>query len=213
MVLDIHHEYEVLSAFFARCAASVTTELADFSSRDSASGESSEEDIYAHFHHPNGPGSVENLLCRMTINELNALIEAALQDVLVRVSGEFIFDRRASPEKKDVKFVHAFNRAELERELTDRGVTTRMLKGANEAQQIREISEGYKHREGMRPMPKWNRQTKTLEKTHSLILMEGDPEYTFYSSYELNFQKLHAYLCSAGEFIRELQAINTGREK
>ena len=197
MFINISHEFEVLNACFARQAAWITAEFAKMSS-DSTLLEN--EDIEARLFHPQGPGSAEQILCRMMVNELNALVETAMQDALVRASGETLF-RSGSRVEREVKLIYGLNRGELERELERNGISLGALEDYAAVQQVKEISEGNKHRERLRPVPKWNRAHKTLEQIESLVPGSID---TWFSSYELDLGQVHQYICSSGNFIRAL---------
>ena len=94
MLTDVAHDIEVLQEFFAKQAAWVTTEYAKLSSAQGAS-DRSDEDVESALFHTQGPGSIEELVCRMTVNELNSLVEATLQDTLGRITGESFFPRDA----------------------------------------------------------------------------------------------------------------------
>jgi hypothetical protein len=201
MFINISHELEVLNACFARQAAWITVEFARMSS-DSTPLQ--EEDIEANLFHPQGPGSAEQCLCRMTVNELNALVETAMQDALVRVTGEFLF-QVGSKVPSEVKLIYGLNRVELERRLELNGIGLAALDGYKAVQQVKEIAEGNKHREGLRPTPRWNGVNKTLEKIESLVPGATD---TWFSSYELELEQVHEYIGLSDKFIRALHHAN-----
>lgn len=201
MFINISHEIEVLKACFARKAAWITAEFARMSS-DSTLLQN--EDIEAHLFHPQGPGSAEQCLCRMTVNELNALVETAMQDALVRVTGEFLF-RFGTKVQSEVQLIYGLNRAELEKTLECNGISLCALEGYKVVQQIKEISEGNKHRERLRPTPKWNPTNKTLEKRESFVPGSTD---TWFSSYELELGQVHEYIGLSDKFIRALDHAN-----
>lgn len=202
MFINLPHELEVLEACFARQAAWIT---AEFTRMSSGSTPLQAEDIEAHLFHPQGPGSAEQCLCRMTVNELNALVETAMQDTLVRVTGEFLF-QLGSKMPSEVKLIYGLNRVELEKTLACNGISLCAFEGYKVVQQIKEISEGNKHRERLRPTPKWNRTNKTLEKMESLV---PGPTDTWFSSYELELAQVHEYIGLSGKFIQGLSEVNT----
>ena len=201
MFINLSHDLEVLEACFARQAAWITAEFARMSSYSTPL---QEEDIEAHLFHPQGPGSAEQCLCRMTVNELNALVETAMQDALVRVTGKFLF-QFGSKVPSEVKLIYSLKRVELEQQLELNGIVLGALDGYKAVKQVKEISEGNKHREGLRPTPKWNRSNKTLEKIESLV-----PGATgaWFSSYELELGKVREYIGLSGKFIRALSTAN-----
>ena len=82
-VVDLlHHELEVITSFFSRGAALVATENAAVQVALQSIESPDNEHIEDLCCHPNGPVELEQIICRATINELNALIEAALQEAI-----------------------------------------------------------------------------------------------------------------------------------
>ena len=197
MFINLSHELEVLNACFTRQAAWITAEFARMSSDSTLL---QEEDIEARLFHPQGPGSAEQCLCRMTVNELNALVETAMQDALVRVTGEFLF-QFGSKVHSEVKLIYGLKRVELAQQLELNGIFLGALEGYKAVKQVKEISEGNKHREGLRPTPKWNSSNKTLEKIESLVPGTTD---TWFSSYELKLGQVHEYIGLSDKFIHAL---------
>lgn len=203
MLTDIAHEIEVLQAFFAKQAAWVTTEYAKLSSARGAESRSSEE-VESDLFHAQGPGSLEELVCRMTVNELNSLVEAALQDALVRVTNESFFPRRAKF-GSSVKLVYTLNRGELENELREAGLQLGSLEGFPAVLEIKEIAEGNKHRQRLRPVPKWDKAAKTLVPSESIVPGATDE---WFSPYELSLNAVSSYLTSAKAFIAATRQVN-----
>lgn len=54
-------------------------------SRCETRGITDSETIEGQLFHPAGPGSAEQVLCRLTMTDLNALVEAALQSTLLQL--------------------------------------------------------------------------------------------------------------------------------
>jgi hypothetical protein len=196
MLTNIVHDLEVLQAFFANQAAWITTEYAKLSSARGADSRSSEE-VESELFHTQGPSSIEELVCRMTVNELNSLIEASLQDTLVRVTNEFFFPRHAKS-SGHLKLVYMLNRGELDRELVEAGLNLQSLEGYGAASEIKEITEGNKHRQRLRPVPKWDKAEQTLVPSESVVPGATDD---WISAYELNLNAVSQYLVSAKSFI------------
>jgi len=197
MLTDIAQDIEILEAFFAQQAAWITTEYAKLSSARGADSRSSEE-VESDLFHAQGPGSIEELVCRMTVSELNALIEAALQNTLVRVANESFFPLRAR-EGNPVKLVYTPNRSELEQEIVGVGLELQLLEGYSAVLEIKEITEGNKHRQRLRPVPKWDKAAKTLVPIASVVPNVPDE---WISPYELNLAAVSRYLVSARSFMQ-----------
>ena len=201
MFINILHELEVLEAFFARQASAVVADFANIST-DAALLES--EDIEARLFHPQGPCSVEQIICRMTVNELNSLVETAMQDALVRVSGDSFFTSQTKSGTQ-VKLVYSLKRSELEQRLIESGISVKSSANYLAVQQVKEISEGNKHREGLRPVPKWDGTRKTLAISASLVPGSTD---TWYSSYEFELSQVQKYMFECRNFIYWLSDVN-----
>mgnify|MGYP001212204181 CR=1 FL=1 len=203
MLVDIAHDIEVLQTFFAKQAALVTNEYAMLSLAANSEGRSSDE-IESDLFHPQGPRSGEELVCRMVVNELNALVEAALQDTFVRVTGDLCFPRN-SKEGSPVKILYALNRKELDNELLAASINLQSLEGYGIVLEIKEIAGGNKHRNRLRPIPKWDKLAKTFQPSTSVV--PGASE-EWISAYELNLAVVSQYLVSATAFIRSVLQAN-----
>lgn len=192
--MDIDHEYEVIKAFFSRGATWVAAESADVSARLSSSKTNSDEFVEELLFHPDGPGSLEEILCRATLNELNTLIEAALQDALTEISGGLFIDGKG--------LVVGAPRGDLEKALANYGVQVTALSEHASVRQIKELAEGFKHRQGLRPLPKWNTEQKTLEYQSSLV---AGYEHETIHGYDVRVDNVRGYLQSAKSFLDELR--------
>lgn len=195
MILDVLHELAVLEAFFARQAAWITTGYAKLGSADGASRRSSEQVEHELFH-PEGPGAVEDLTCRVVINELNALVEALLQGKLSDFAGFILATETA---KADI--VYSLPRRKLEERLTA-FINLTTLPGHAEIEAIREIAEGNKHRERLRPVPTWDKATKSLVERHSLV--PGLKGESAFEPYDIALNQVSAYLAQARVFVHAL---------
>lgn len=192
--MDIDHEYEVINAFFSRGAAWVAAESANVEARLSSSKAHTDEFVEELLFHPNGPGSLEDILCRATLNELNALIEAALQDALTEISGTLFID--------DKGLIVGARRGDLEKALAQYGLQVTVLSEHTTVQQIKELAEGFKHRQGLRPLPKWNNAQKTLE--YQLSVVAGFAHETIHG-YEVRIVNVRDYLRLARVFLDQLR--------
>lgn len=197
MLTDVAHDIEVLQTFFAKQAAWVTTEYAKLSSAQGASDRSGEE-VESALSHTQGPGSIEELVCRMTVNELNSLIEATLQDTLARITGESFFPRDAK-DGTPLKMVYSLNRGELDQKLLEAGLNLQSLEGHHAVLEVKEITEGNKHRARLRPVPKWDKAARTLVPSSSLVPGASDE---WISPYELSLGAVSQYVESTKAFIQ-----------
>lgn len=198
MIIDIQHELAVLDAFFAKQAAWVATEYARVGSAPGATTRSNDQ-IEEDMCHPQGPGSVQDLLCRMTVNELNALIETSMQHALAKSSG--VIQSSGVSNKDKHEFVYSLGRGELERRLDDSGVCIARLPGHVAVQQVREIAEGNKHRERLRPVPTWDKAQRTLVERVSVVPGGSGAAIDGYS---LSFEQVFGYLSDARAFVQAL---------
>jgi len=191
--MDIDHEYEVINAFFSRGAAWVAAESDNAEARLSSSEEHTDEFVEELLFHPDGPGSLEDILCRATLNELNALIEAALQEALIEISGSLCID--------DKGLIVGARRGELEKALARYGLQVTALSEHSNVHQIKELAEGFKHRQGFRPLPKWNNAQKTLD--YQLSVVAGFVHETIHG-YDVRIVNVRDYLRSAKVFLDQL---------
>jgi len=199
--MDIDHEHEVIEAFFARGVTWVAAESAQVTTQLSSSTAPSDDFIEELLFHANGPASLEEIICRATVNELNALIEAGLQEVLTRISGSILIG--------DKKLVIGAKRDELEKALSSHGIQVADLDEYYKVLQIKEIAEGFKHRQGFRPLPKWSKSAQTLEYQSSCV---PDFKHETIHGYEVGTQEVRDYLRSAKVFLDALRK-KRGRDR
>ena len=204
MILDIDHELEILRHFFTKQVAWIETEYAKLGSVDVAKSRSSEQ-VECELFHPEGPGSIEQLIWRMTIKELNALIETFLQARLADLKG-FLLERGAKTGNASrVDVVYSLPRTELEKSINDY-INLTTLPGYAAVQIVREIAEGNKHRERLRPVPLWNKAAGTLVEVESLVAGRKG----CIDSYEIELGKVSEYLSQTRVFFDAFRAANLG---
>lgn len=189
-VVDLlHHELEVITSFFSRGAALVATENAAVQVALQSIESPDNEHIEDLCCHPNGPVELEQIICRATINELNALIEAALQEALEKKSGTFFVESVGC-------FVMGANRDVLHRELLSHGVNVVEFPRHKEILEVKELSEGFKHRQRLRPLPKFKKgQWQTPRSTFPA------PDDGQFSQYEITLNDVSKYLNCVREFL------------
>lgn len=185
----LYHEYEVINNFFSRGAAWVATEnasvAAELQSIDTPSNDHVEE-LYCR---PNGPVELEQIVCRVTINELNALVEVALQEVLEKKSGSFFVESEGY-------FVIGARRDVLHRELLKYGVKVAEFPSYDKLLEIKELSEGFKHRQRLRPLPKLRKGV--WETPQSSF---PTPEDQQFHQYEIKLSDVSKYLNYVQRFL------------
>ncbi len=191
--MDIEHEYDVIAAFFCRGVAWLTAESAHMNARLS-SGVHTDDFVEEMLFHPNGPGSLENILCRVILNELNALIEAALQQVLIDKSKSYFIN--------DKTLVIGASRFQLQGALAGQGIDVTTFKDYRHLCEIKELAEGFKHRQGLRPLPKWEKNQNNLAFQSSLVA--GFKEETI-EGYDISVDHVRKYLVSVKAFLTQIQ--------
>lgn len=136
------HELEVVKSFYARALSWAATEAA---SDGAALIDASEETIEAVVLRPHGPYNLEQIVIRSVINELNALCEFALQNTwrIVAKGGDL----------PNGELVFSASRGAVEKALYSRGVDVQRWPRWSDVVKIRELSEGFKHRQRMQPFP------------------------------------------------------------
>jgi len=190
----LYHEYEVINGFFSRGAAWVATEHAA-ASAELQSIISPNNDYVEHLLcHPNGPVELEQIVCRTTINELNALVEVALQESLENKSGSFFVESRG-------RFVIGAQRDVLLRELLSYGVHVTEFPNYGKLIEIKELSEGFKHRQRGRPLPKIkNGQWETPQSIFPTL-----EDQQFYQ-YEITLSDVSKYLDYVLKFLEHCRS-------
>lgn len=136
------HELEVVKSFYARALAWAATEGA---AESAALEGASEETVESVVLHPHGPYNFEQIVIRSVINELNALCEFALQNTWRAVArGE---------ELPNGELVFGASRGAIEKALLLLHVNVQLWPRWSDMKKIKELSEGFKHRQRMQPFP------------------------------------------------------------
>lgn len=190
---NIFHELDVVEHYFCRGSSWVEIESAKTSAELDGVDNNSEyiEDV---LFHPNGAIELEQIICRSTINELNALIEFALQTVAMKANnGSFVFD--------SMKLIVGANRSDLDSALVDANINLKEFCDYSKLQEIKELSEAFKHRQRLRPLPR-KRMTQTTESERSIVPGRGD---NFFDEYEINLLSVSIYIQATKELFQELR--------
>ena len=175
MVDDLFwHEVEVVKSFFARSMSWVVTESVAESSRLARVGNPDNDKIEEIVTHPHGANSLEQLAIRSVVNELNSLCEFALQNTWVSLSRQYGLP--------DGEFVYTASRGKIEKALLSKGVNVEVWPQWGEILKIKEMSEGFKHRQRMQPFAvelqkpgfEW-RATRVVDPSNSEWIAEYEP--------------------------------------
>lgn len=165
------HELEVVKSFYARALSWSTTESA---SDSAALAGASDETIEAVVFHPHGPYSLEQIVIRSVINELNAICEFALQNTWRAVA--------KSEHLPDGELVFTASRGSVEKALLARGVVVQHWPRWPDAVKVKELSEGFKHRQRMQPFPIELQKTRNKSRARRVV----DPTNTeWITAYDL----------------------------
>ncbi len=190
---NIFHELDVVEHYFCRGSSWVEIESAKTSAELDGVDNNSEyiEDV---LFHPNGAIELEQIICRSTINELNSLIEFALQTVAMKANnGSLVFD--------SMKLIVGANRSDLDSALVDANINLKEFCDYSKLQEIKELSEAFKHRQRLRPLPR-KRMTQTTESERSIVPGRGD---NFFDEYEINLLSVSIYIQATKELFQELR--------
>lgn len=190
---NIFHELDVVEHYFCRGSSWVEIESAKASAELDGIDDNSEyvEDI---LFHPNGAIELEQIICRSTINELNALIEFALQTAAMKANGGNLV-------LGSMKLIIGANRNELENALVKAKINLQELCDYTKIQEIKELSEAFKHRQRLRPLPR-KRMTQTTESERSIVPGRGD---NFFDEYEINILSVSIYIQATKELFQVLR--------
>jgi len=168
------HELEILKSFFSRAISWAVTESAEESARLAAIVNPDNDTIEQIVTHPHGAQNLEQIAIRSVVNELNSLCEFALQNTWVAVSRQYNLPNG--------EFIYTASRGQIEKALSVEGVTVEMWPRWPEVLEIKEMSEGFKHRQRMQPFPidlqkkglEW-RATRLVDPNNQEMLAEYDP--------------------------------------
>ena len=139
------HELETIKSFYARTMSWVATESAAESARLAAIDNPDNDTIEQMVTHPHGAQSLEELAIRSVINELNSLCEFALQNTWVALSKQYCLPNG--------EFIYGAGRGQIEKALFAKGFDVKSWPRWQQVQEIKELSEGFKHRQRMQPFP------------------------------------------------------------
>lgn len=139
------HELETLKSFFARAMSWAATESAEESARLAELDNPDNDTIEQVVTHPHGSQSLEQVAVRSVVNELNSLCEFALQNTWVAISKQY--------DLPNGEFVYGATRGQIEKALSDKGANVKTWPRWQQVLEIKEISEGFKHRQRMQPFP------------------------------------------------------------
>ena len=190
---NIFHELDVVEHYFCRGSSWVEIESAKTSAELDGVDNNSEyiEDV---LFHPNGAIELEQIICRSTINELNALIEFALQTVVMKANdGSLVLD--------SMKLIVGAYRIDLDSALIDANIRLNEFCDYSKIQEIKELSEGFKHRQRFRPLPR-KELTPLTEPGKSIIPGRSD---NFFEEYEINIACVSNYIQVTKSLFQELR--------
>lgn len=191
----LHHEYEVISNFLRRGAAWIKIEENAASAILHELDSPSEEYIEHIFCGANGPVELERIICRSTINELNALIEVTLQEALQNTTSAFLF--------RSNEFIIGAKFTDLIKELANHGIELEKIPQYNRILEIKELSEGFKHRQGLGRLPKFKNKTWTA--SNGVLPSAEEAEFR---KTELGIVETTVYLEDVRQFLIHCQSLS-----
>lgn len=191
MLNDLHsHELEVVKTFFSRgiawAEAQSALESAALAEIEQPNSETVESVIFSPF----GAHQFEQIVFRSVINELNALCEFALQNVWIKLSGH----RLTIPNDN---VIYCANRGDIEKAIRDKDALGNQISDVekwpqwSEIKKIKELSEGFKHRQRLQPFPGELHSPRNQWRSNRLL----DPNNeNWISEYELTAMDVAAYI-------------------
>ena len=181
------HELEVVKSFYARALSWAVTEGA---SESAALINASEETIEAVTLHPHGPYNLEQIIIRSVINELNALCEFALQNAWRAVA--------SGADLPNGELVFTATRGTVEKALLSRKINVQLWPRWSEVVKLKELSEGFKHRQRMQPFPA-ELQKPGFEWRATRVVDPGNVEWV--ASYDLRPSHAAEGIAAVGELL------------
>jgi hypothetical protein len=170
------HELETLKSFFASAIAWAVAKSAEESARLARINNPDNDTIEEVVTHPHGAHSLEQVAIRSVVNELNSLCEFALQNTWVALSKRYNLPNG--------EFIYTATRGNIEKALAHKEFKVKVETWPRWQQvlEIKEMSEGFKHRQRMQPFPvelqkkglEW-RATRVVDPSNQEMLAEYDP--------------------------------------
>lgn len=200
MVCDLKNEFETIRAFFEWGAGLVQSKIEAESARLAQIDQIDEEIIEQVLTSPSGANALEQIIHRAVINELNSLCEFSLQNTWIQLS-----EARLSLPNGELIFTA--NRCDIEKSLRDHNIlgdkATEVEEWPHwlEVKKIKELSEGFKHRQRLQPFPSELHSQKKQWRSERLV----DPENEeWVSGYELSGTDVAAYINAVEELLKWL---------
>jgi hypothetical protein len=195
MVNDLlWHELEAVKAYFARALSWVTTESTAESLRLAGASEDFIEETVLH---PHGPYSFEQIVVRSTIHELNSLCEFALQNAWISKVNHGILPSG--------EHVYVAARPAVEEVLRRNGLDVCAFSRWADLEKIKELSEGFKHRQRMQPFPPEFYKANLQSRSRRLV----DPSNTeMFADYSFGPSDAWASVGAVEEFLQWLRGLH-----
>lgn len=194
MVNDLlWHELETLKSFFARAMSWASIESAEESARLAEIDNPDNDTVEEFVTHPHGAQSLEQVAIRSVVNELNSLCEFALQNTWLAVSKQYNLPNG--------EFIYTATRGNIEKALSGHNVMVEEWPRWHQVIEIKEMSEGFKHRQRMQPFPpelqkkgfEW-RATRVVDPSNQEMLTEYDPTPSQVSEFLNGIEELLLWL-------------------
>lgn len=203
MIIDLqHHELVVIKAFFARGIAWAEAESASESAELSKFEKADSETVESVIFNPHGAHESEQIINRATINELNCLCEFALQHTWTKLSGnqltlpkgELIFTASRGDIEKALQ---------CESALGDNATEVEKWPRWDDVKKIKELSEGFKHRQRLQPFPSEFHSTKNQWRSNRLVEPNNG---NVIAEYELTTADVAKYIDAVEELLSWLNS-------
>ena len=168
------HELETLKSFFDRAMSWASTKSDEECARLAEIDNPDNDTIEGVVTDPHGAHSLKQVAIRSVVNELNSLCEFALQNTWVTVSKQYNLPNG--------EFIYTATRGNIEKALSVQEVRVEEWPRWQQVLEIKEMSEGFKHRQRMQPFPlelqkrgfEW-RAARVVDPGNQEMLAEYDP--------------------------------------
>jgi hypothetical protein len=207
----INNELEVIRAFFARGIAWAAAEASDESARLAQMDHPDEETIERVVTHPHAAEALEQIIFRSVVNELNSLYEFALQQVWIHLYGLNV-PVKDKKQYANGEAVFVSNRQRIEIALSDENLLGKAVTDVKEWQfrdeilEIKELAEGFKHRQRLQPLPKECYAGKSQDRAIRRVDPDNSADENPIAIYGLTQIQISHYLDAVAELLRWLGA-------
>lgn len=213
MILNLLDELQTVKAFLASGLES-TTRVARAESVELSLSESPNDELVEFVvARPDGAFALEQILFRSVIHELNSLCEFAIQQAYMQLSGgEILRPKKSLAQVGESAFVASRKTIEdaLKNEKFVGDCVTDVADWPHWAEvlEIKEMSEGFKHRHRLQPLPEYCYSGRNSKRSVHLVDPNNSADERAIADYEVTQGRVSGYITAIEELLLWLSSKN-----